>query len=79
MVLTCKTLDALAARLEAAARAEYHSKSEIVRGSLQARLKTSEAAQPGSTYEGVKHLRGVLKSLPNDIATNPEYMRDFDR
>ena len=81
MVLTCKVSDALGARLAAAARAEHRSKSEIVRESLEARLNAGKADIPESVrlYDRIKHLSGSLQSLPSDILTNPDHMRDFGK
>ncbi len=79
MTITCKIPDTLAARLEAAARAEHRSKSEILRESLEARLSASEANKPVSAWDRIKHLSGSVKGLPSDISTNPEYMREFGK
>ena len=79
MTITCKIPDTLAARLEAAARAEHRSKSEILRESLEARLTASEANKPVTAWDLVKHLAGSVHGDPNitDLATNPEHMRGF--
>ena len=81
MLLTCEVPDDLAARLAAAARAEHRSKSEIVRESLEARLRVSEANKQVTAWDLVKHLAGSVHGDPNitDLATNPEHMRDFGK
>ena len=81
MVITCKIPDELAARLTTAARAEHRSKSEIVRESLETRLKTSESAKTVTAWDLVGHLCGSVKGDPKitDLATNPIHMRDFGK
>ena len=77
MLITCKLPDALAARLDAVARAEHRSKSAVVREALETRLQASESEPFVSAMSLVKHLCGAQKGGPTDLSTNPEYMRGF--
>jgi len=75
--ITCKVSEKLAAQLDALARSERCSKSDLVREALEERLKTKRRSGSVSGYDLVKHLCGSLKGGPADLATNPAHMKGF--
>ena len=77
--ITCKIPEKLAAQLDALARAERRSKSAVVREALEDRLKKKRRRGSVSGYDLVKHLCGVLKGGPTDLATDPAHMKGFGR
>lgn len=38
--------------------------------------REAEAGEP-VTFDDIKHLAGIAKEGPRDLATNPKYMEDF--
>jgi hypothetical protein len=74
--ITCKLPESLDAELEAAAREEGVSKSQVVRKALEDRIGRKRAKKSPRAYDLVKDLCGSVK-LPSDILTNPKYMDDF--
>lgn len=71
--ITCKIPDRLDAELEAVARRERVSKSEIVRSALEMRLKRTGKAATPSAFDLVRPLSGSLRG-PSDLSTNPKYL-----
>lgn len=75
--ITCKVPEKLAAQLEALARTERCSKSDLVREALEERLKPKRRSGRVTAYDLVRHLRGSIKGGPSDLATNPKHMKGF--
>jgi Arc/MetJ-type ribon-helix-helix transcriptional regulator len=75
--ITCKVPEKLAAQLEAVARTERCSKSDVVREALEERFKAKRRRGRVTAFDLVKHLCGSIKGGPRDLATNPKYMDGF--
>lgn len=75
--LTCKLPNDLAERLDAEATRQRRSKSAILRDALEQSLATSESPRMAIDY--VRDLFASVMDGPSDLATNPEYMRDFGK
>jgi predicted DNA-binding protein len=75
--ITCKVPEEMAAQLDSLARAERRSKSDLVREALEEKLKGKHKSRGLTGYDLAKHLCGVLKGGPSDLATNPEHMKGF--
>jgi len=74
--ITCRLPEKLTARLNAVARAERRSKSEVVREALEEHF-AGKRRRPIIAYNLVKHLCGSIKGGPTDLATNPQRMEAF--
>jgi Arc/MetJ-type ribon-helix-helix transcriptional regulator len=75
--ITCKVPEKLAAQLDALARMERRSKSDLVREALEERFKAKRRRGHVTAFDLVKHLCGSIKGGPADVATNPKYMNGF--
>jgi Ribbon-helix-helix protein, copG family len=76
-VVTFKIDDGLAARLDGIVRRRGLSKSEWLRGAIEARL-AQEASGP-SFADQARDLAGCVKGRPKDLSTNPKHLRRFGR
>lgn len=47
------------------------------RESLERALSMESPADPVSCYDVARDLAGCVRGLPEDLAVNPEYMKDF--
>jgi hypothetical protein len=74
--ITCKLPETLDAELEAAARDEGVSKSQVVRKAVEDRIRRNRAKRSPRAFDLVKDLCGSVKG-PADLLTNPKYMDDF--
>jgi hypothetical protein len=74
--ITCKLPESLDAQLEAAAREEGVSKSQVLRNALEERVGRSRAKRSPRAFDLVKDLCGSIKG-PADLLTNPRYMENF--
>ena len=74
--ITCKLPEKLDAELEAAARDQGISKSQVVRNALQDRVGKRRGKKAPRAYDLVKDLNGSVKG-PADLLTNPKYMENF--
>ena len=74
--VTCKLPESLDAQLEAAAREEGVSKSQVLRQALEDRIKRNRSKKSPRAFDLVKDLCGSIKG-PADLLTNPRYMDDF--
>ena len=77
VTITCKLPEETAARLAGLARQQHRSKSAVLRESLELRLQAEQGTPEPKAIDRVRHLQGVLKGGPSDLATNPEHMRGF--
>ncbi len=77
--ISLKLPDALLAQLESEAKARHVTKSQLVRESLERALEKPLRAGTASCYDLARDLAGILKGLPKDLATDPDYMKDFGR
>jgi len=60
------------------ARQEHVSQGSFVRRALRAYGVTPAAAKPPqSGYDRIKHLAGICRGGPKDLATNPKYFEGF--
>lgn len=75
--ITCKVPETLAAKLDALARDERCTKSDLVREAIEARLQSTQGRGSATALYLVKHLRGSIKGGPSDLATNPKHMDGF--
>ena len=75
--ITCKVPEKLAAQLDALARTERCSKSDLVREALEERLRAKRRRSRVSAFDLVKHLCGAIKGGPSDLATNPNHLEGF--
>jgi len=71
--VTCKLPESLDAQLEAAAREEGVSKSQVLRQALEDRIKRNRSKKSPRAFDLVKDLCGSIKG-PADLLTNPRYM-----
>jgi hypothetical protein len=71
--------DDLLARLGREAKARRMTKSSLVREILVKRFFKESAAGALSCYDVARDLAGSVRRLPEDLAVNPEYMKDFGR
>jgi hypothetical protein len=59
----------------------WFARSQLVRENLETALNPQLNPQPSacavSCYDLARDLAGSLKGLPEDLADNPKYMRDF--
>ncbi len=76
--ITCKIPPELDARLQAAAREQHISRSEVVRKALRDALLRKRRTVRPTAWELVKHLAGTVHGPP-DLLTNPEHMEDFGK
>jgi hypothetical protein len=75
--ISLKLPDALLRQLESEARVRRVTKSHVVRASLEKALAEPKAGKRASCYDLARDLAGKLKGLPEDLATNPAYMKGF--
>ncbi len=75
--ITCKVPEKLASQLDALARTERRSKSDLVREALEDRLRGKRRRGSARAGDLVRHLRGSLKGGPSDLATNPKHMKGY--
>ncbi len=66
----------LDADLEAVAREEGVSKSQIVRKALEVRIEREKRKRPSRAFDLVMDLSGSVKA-PADLLTNPQHMVNF--
>lgn len=74
--LTLKIPEQLDRKLAAAAKAQNRSKSELIRGALDAYLRQPEVAARGSALDLAGDLIGSFEG-PGDLNTNKRYMDDY--
>ena len=67
------------AQLEHEARARRVTKSCLVRESLERALSKESPAGAVSCYDLARDLAGSVRELPEDLATNPDYMDGFGK
>jgi hypothetical protein len=72
--ITCKIPSQLDAKLEAEAKERRVSKSTIVREALENQIKRSAKSRKLTAYELSRHLSGIVKGGPVNLATNPSYL-----
>ncbi len=77
--ISLKLPDALVVQLESEAKARRVTKSELIREGLQAVLRRHPVSRKPSCYDLARDLAGSIKGLPEDLAINPKYMKDFGR
>ncbi len=75
--ISLKLPDRLLERLDAESRARGTTKSSLIRDCLEQALAPGKSSKSTSCYDLATDLAGSLKGLPCDLATNPEYMKDF--
>ncbi|HVT90493.1 MAG TPA: ribbon-helix-helix protein, CopG family [Tepidisphaeraceae bacterium] len=76
ITITCKIPRQLDARLEAAAKEQRVSKSQIVRQAIQDRLKRNGASKRLHAFDLVKHLSGSVRGR-KDLSTHSKYLEGF--
>jgi predicted DNA-binding protein len=69
--------DELLAQLDDQAEKRGITKSSLVRESLESALRPESAETLSSCYDLARDLAGCVSGLPEDLADNPEYMKDF--
>jgi hypothetical protein len=74
--VTFKLPEKLDAELEATARAEGVSKSQIMRKAIEDRIGRKPNKKAPRAYDLAKDLCGSLKG-PGDLSTNPKHMKGF--
>jgi hypothetical protein len=74
-----KLPDDLLAQFDREAKSRRTAKSSLVRESLAKRFSKESAAGPLSCYDAARDLAGSVRGLPEDLAVNPVYMKDFGR
>ena len=77
--ISLKLPDDLLTRLTEQAKARRVTKSWLVRESLETALSEQASDRTPSCYDLASDLAGVIKGLPEDLATNPKYMEGFGR
>ena len=75
--MSFKLPDVLLCQLESKARARRHTKSQLVRASLEKALARGSEGKGGSCYDLARDLAGKPRGLPRDLATNPAYLKGF--
>ena len=75
--ITCKIPDDLNEQLEAEAARKLLPKSALIREALERSLKHSQKARRQTAFDRIQPLCGIIKDGPNDVSTNPKYMKDF--
>jgi len=74
--VTCKLPENLDAELEAAAREEGVSKSQVLRKALEDRIGRNRARKSPRAFDLVKDLNGSVKG-PAGLLTNSKHMDNF--
>jgi Arc/MetJ-type ribon-helix-helix transcriptional regulator len=74
--ITCKLPEKLDAELEAIAREQHVSKSDIVRDALEGQIRQKRGRKAPRAFDLVKDLCGSVKG-PSDLLTNPKYFENF--
>lgn len=78
--VTVKISEGLAIRLEKRAKRYGVSKSTLIRKSLEREMADECVVQEEpSAYDLMKKGMGCIDSGVDDLATNPEYMKEFGR
>ena len=77
--ISLKLSDDLLTRLTDQAEARRVTKSWLIRESLETALSEQASDRTPSCYDLAKDLCGIIKGLPEDLATNPKYMEGFGR
>ncbi len=75
--ISLKLSDALLQRLEEESQLRRVNKSALVRTALEREFAASNSEKGESCYDLARDLAGSVKSLPQDIATNPKYLEGF--
>jgi hypothetical protein len=75
--ISLKLPDDLLAQVDREAKARRVTKSCLVRESLERALSKESPAGAVSCYDVARDLAGSVRGLPEDLAVNPEYMKDF--
>ena len=75
--ISLKLPDDLLTRLTEQAKARRVTKSWLIRESLETALSEQASGRTPSCYDLASDLAGVIKGLPEDLATNPKYMEGF--
>lgn len=75
--VSLKLSEALDARLSALAREQKRTKSDLVREALEDYLSNGAKTQVASPYARIRHLVGIAKDGPRDLATNKRHMKGF--
>ena len=76
--LSVKLPDALDAKLAAMAQQRGVSKSEVVRGALEALLVRNRGYRKASALALAKDLAGCVAG-PGDLSFNKDYLKDYGR
>jgi hypothetical protein len=74
--VTCKLSEKLDAELEAAAREEGVSKSQVLRNALANQIGRSRGKKKLRAYDLVEDLSGSVRG-PAALLSNPKYMDNF--
>jgi hypothetical protein len=77
--LSLKIPDALASRLDAAARKRQSSKSVLVREAIEAYLSDGGRPRSGSFLDLAGDLIASLNGGPGDLAHNQKHLEDYGR
>jgi hypothetical protein len=77
-LVTVELPDALRDRLVVAAREQHVSEAELIRISLEERLRAPQPSGP-SGYELVRPWVGCVASGVGDLASNPEHLAGLGR
>lgn len=77
--ISLKLPDHLLDLLESEARARRTTKSFMVRECLEKALIPGSSTEGSNCFELACDLAGMVKDLPKDLATNPDYMEDFGK
>ena len=76
--ISLKVPEALAIRLEEAARRRGIGRSKLIRDAVESYLQTDDGAHSGSALSQAIDLAGVVAG-PEDLSTDPAYLRKFGR
>jgi Arc/MetJ-type ribon-helix-helix transcriptional regulator len=74
--ITCRLSEPLDAQLEAVAREQGISKSDVVRNALEQQLGKKQGKRLQRAYDLVKDLAASVTG-PSDLLSNPKHMEDF--
>ncbi len=76
--ISLKVPEALAVRLEEAARRRGIGRSKLIRDAVESYLQTEDGARSGSALSQAIDLAGVVAG-PEDLSTNRAHLRNFGR
>ena len=79
MTLTLKVPDVLVGRIEQEARRRGASKSAVIRDCLERVLLNGGKCGGASFHDLARHLCGIGKGGPRDLASNPKHLEGLGR